>query len=222
MKKRYKFLKSGYKSEHGNFKWKFGKWYTHEGKLDICNSGFHCSKGIYQAFKFAQGSILAQVEVKGKSIIETNKEVWEEMRIIKSWRWSKKDSVLFSIYVAELVLDNFESKFPNDKRPRQAIEAAKNWCKNPTKKNKELARSACLAHSAYSSVHSIAYSVAYSAHSTARSAAYSAAHSTARSAARSAAHSAYSSVYPSASSVIYRKLDNWMLKHLSKLKVMTA
>jgi len=167
MKTRYKFLKTGYKSKHGDMKWKVGKWYTHDGGLDMCQSGFHCSKGIYQAFNYVQGPILAKVEVDGKSIIEDDKEVWEKMRIIKSWRWTKRDSVLFSIYAASLVLKNFEKKHPNDKRPRQAIQAARRWVNNPTKKNMSAAESA--AWSAWSA----AWSAAWFVDESARSAAWS-------------------------------------------------
>jgi len=46
----------------------------------------------------------------------------------------KKDRVRFAIYCAELALPIFEKEYPNDKRPRQAIQAAKSWLKNPNKK----------------------------------------------------------------------------------------
>lgn len=209
MKTRYKFLRTGYKSEHGDFKWKFGKWYTHDGLLELCESGFHCSKGIYQAFSYVRGEILALVEVDGKHELEDDKEVWEKMRVVKSYKWSKKDSVLFSIYAARLVLDNFEKKYPDDKRPREAIEAAEKYVKTPTTKNKNAARSAWSARSAESA--------AWSAANAARSAASSAANAArsawiAANAARSAARSAWSA--------IYKKLDKWMLNHVKELKAL--
>ena len=142
MKTRYKFLRAGYKSDLGDMKWKVGKWYTHNGDLNMCNAGFHCSVGIYQAFSYVQGEILTKVEVDGNCEIQDDKEVWEKMRIVKSWRWTKKNSVLFSIYSASLVLKNFEDKYPDDKRPRQAIQAARRYVKNPTTKNKSAAGSA--------------------------------------------------------------------------------
>jgi len=230
-KTRYKFLRTSYESSKGDMKWKVGKWYAHKDELDMCNSGFHCSKGIYQAFSYVQGEILTQVEVKGKSIIQDDKEVWEKMRIIKSWRWTKKDSVLFAICAARLVLKNFEKEYPNDNRPRKAIEAAEKYIKNPTVKNKNTARSArsaawsaaSAARSARSAARSTR-SAAWSAESAARSA-RSAARST-RSAAWSAASAAWSaasaawSAESAARSVIYKKLDSWMLKHLKNLRVL--
>ena len=225
--KRYKFLRKGLKSENGNFKWKLGEWYTHEGEIEMCSSGFHCSKGIYQAFSYVQGEILAEVEVKGKHQTQDHKEVWEKMRVVKTYRWDKKDSVLFSIYCAYLCLDNFEKVFPDDKRPREAIEAAEKWIKNPTKKNQSAAESA--AESAWSawSAESAARSAAWSAESAAESAwsaawsAESAAWSAAGSAAWSAAGSAESaagSAWSAAWSATYKKLDKWMSNHLKELK----
>ena len=39
--KRYKFLRTGLKSENGNFKWKIGQWYK-EDNIEMCERGFHC------------------------------------------------------------------------------------------------------------------------------------------------------------------------------------
>ena len=61
------------------------------------------------------------------------------MRVVRSWKWTKKDSILFAIFAARLVLKNFEKEFPGDDRPRKAIEAAEAYAKNPTKKNREAA-----------------------------------------------------------------------------------
>lgn len=149
--KRYKFLNRGFKSVNGSCKWRIGKWNKFDGKLELCESGFHCSKRIYDAFNYVRGEILAEVEVRGKSIKRDDKEVWSEMRVVKAWKWQKKDSVLLAIYVAKLLLPNFEKKFPNDKGPREAIEAAKRYLKTGSKKGLESAESAAwLAESAES------------------------------------------------------------------------
>ena len=93
MKTRYKFLRTGYKSEIGDHKWKVGKWYEYDGDIEMCKSGFHCSKGIYQAFSHIRGEILAEVEVAGKHEVQDDKEAWEKMRVVRSWKWTKKDSI---------------------------------------------------------------------------------------------------------------------------------
>jgi hypothetical protein len=53
-----------------------------------------------------------------------------------------KQYVAYAIYAAEQVIEIFEKRNPGDKRPREAIEAAKRCLKNPDKKNKAAAYAA--------------------------------------------------------------------------------
>ena len=80
---------------------------------------------------------------------------------------TQKMKAQYAIFAARQVLDIFETQYPDDKRPRLAIEAAEAYLKVPTKKNKS---AACAAASE-------AYSAAGAAYNAARaaSAAYSAA-----------------------------------------------
>ena len=142
MKRRYKFLREGLKSSSGDCTWVVGEWKKYDGEVSLCNSGFHCSKEMRQAFSFVQGEILAEVEVQGKNEIQDDKEVYSEMRIVRAWKWQKKDSVALSIFAAELCIAEFEKVYPNDKRPREAVEAAKKWLLEPTKENESAAWSA--------------------------------------------------------------------------------
>jgi hypothetical protein len=243
MKYRYKFLyerPEGIQSQHGSELWKIGQWQKTTETPKLCRSGYHCSKGISQAFKYIQGDILAKVEVRGDSDISDDKECYQEMRIVKAYRWTKKDSVALAIYSAELVLDNYERWNPKDKSVRNAIEAAKRVLEDDTEENRSAAGSAArsaarsaadsaadsAAGSAYSA-YSAAYSAARSADSAARSAdsaaysAYSAAYSaysarSARSAAYSAAGSADSAAY-SAYSDITTKIEKWMKAHIKEM-----
>ena len=167
--KRYKFLKLKNKkiisSYNEKFKWEIGKWYKTDGELSMCENGFHCSIQPSDAFYYVSGEVLAIVETKGKSIEQLDKQCWEQMRIVKAYGWTKKDSIALAIYSAELVLPNFEKEYPDDDRPRKAIEAAKKVLENDTKKNRSAARSAAWG----------AESAAWGAESVARSAAASAA-----------------------------------------------
>lgn len=58
--------------------------------------------------------------------------VWEQMnkvtRILNSW--GKVDRVKFAIWCAERVLPIWSKKYPNDKRPKIAIDYAKNCLDN--------------------------------------------------------------------------------------------
>jgi len=237
MKTRWKFLHEGMKSEHGNCVWKTGEW-KHEDKTEMCSCGFHCSQKINQAFSFVQGEILTKVQVKGKSIINDNKEVWTDMKIIKSWKWQKKNSIALAIYAAELCLDNFEKVYPDDKRPRVAIQAAKKYLKNMTAKNASAADSAAdsvaraadsaasaasAAYWAADSAASAAYWAADSAASAADSAASAARAASAADSAASAASAAYwaASAARAASAAIIKKISDWMDKHVAKLEKIT-
>ncbi len=111
---------------------------------------------------------------------------------------NKKQRVMYSVYSARSVLENFEKKYPDDDRPRKAIEAAEAYIKNPC------------ADSAYSAASSAADSAANSAADSADSAARSA-----YSATYSATYSAYSarSAYSSTYSSTYRKAMTKLIDH---------
>jgi len=102
---------------------------------------------------------------------------------------NKNQSVRLAIFSARLCLSEFEALYPDDKRPRMAIEAAEAYIARPCEATKSSARSAAesawsarSARSARSPASAAAWSAAWSA--------WSAAWSAARSAARSAAWSA--------------------------------
>jgi hypothetical protein len=188
MKTAWKVLKKGMKSSNGDITWKKGKWIIHKGKLQPCNSGLHASNLLFDAIQFVTPGIICKVEYGGNIVEEKDKFVCNKMRVIETYRFTKRNAVEFSIFCARLCLENFEKQYPDDKRPRLAIEAAEDWLKKPSQKNRSAAMSA--ARSAAMSAESAesAESAARSAES-AESAAWSAAWS-AESAARSAELSA--------------------------------
>ena len=89
--------------------------------------------------------------------------------------------VKYAIYAAEKVLHIFEEKYPDDKRPADAIKAARKYVENPTKENKNSAYSAAYAAYAAAATYAAdaaaaaAYSSAYSAYAAADAAADAAA-----------------------------------------------
>lgn len=112
--------------------------------------------------------------------IELNKLLSELMHLNKfSWcNWiiskllNRENKIRYAIFSAELVLHLFEKEFPSDKRPRQAIEAAKNYLIN---KNIDAAYAA--ARSAYAATRAAASATTSTpaSHKAASAAAYSAA-----------------------------------------------
>ena len=151
---------------HG-FQYKLNKWYKQEGTIEACKNGFHGSKRIIDAMQYVDLEVLALAEVRGVSDKEDDKECWEEIKLVKAWKWEKKDSVELAIFAAELVIDIFEKQYPDDKRPREAIKAAKKWLKNPTEENRHAASaSAAYAYASAASASASAY--AYAAYAAAR------------------------------------------------------
>jgi len=156
----WKSMQSGLRSGVGDMTWKLKTWEKHEGALSMCHSGFHASVRAIDAMQYVNCEALALVEVRGKHLKQSDKQCWSEMRVVKAYRWEKPDSVAMAIYCAELVVGIYEKQHPDDKRPRQAIEAAKKWLKDPTEENRQAASAAYAAYVAYDAA-SAAASAAY-------------------------------------------------------------
>jgi len=98
---------------------------------------------------------------------------------------NKKQAVQYAIFAAEQVIDIYEGKYPNDKRPRNAIEAAKAYLKHPCAKTKADAEAAveavdaeaacAAAYTAYAEAADAACAAAYTAYAEAADAACAAA-----------------------------------------------
>ena len=223
-KYRWKFLElhgKTIRSANGDMSWKIGEWNeVDKDTIQLCHNGLHCSKTIYDAFSYVQGNILAKVEVAGSSEISDDKEAYQKMRIVKAYKWTKKDSVALAIFSAELCLDRFEKLYPDDKRPRQAIEAAKAVLLHDTAKNRSalfIAESA-----AWSASVSVAEPAARSA---ARSAVFAVstlfAVFAAESANESAARSAASDLYAARSNIrnqTIKKIEKWLVNHVQEME----
>lgn len=55
---------------------------------------------------------------------------------------TREQRIRYAIYAAEQVISLYEEEYPEDKRPRQAIEAARLCLDNPSEENKAAAESA--------------------------------------------------------------------------------
>jgi hypothetical protein len=53
--------------------------------------------------------------------------------------FGREQAIAYSVFAAEQVLPIFEQEYPNDKRPRKAIEAAKQVVLNDTEENRKIA-----------------------------------------------------------------------------------
>ena len=115
------------------------------------------------------------IKIIRKLIVDKNKIRSEYNGDYFSWaNWlisralSKIDGVKYAVFAAENVLYIFEKKHPEDSRPREAIEAAKNFISNPNKENAYAAASAAdAAYAAYAAAAANAANAAYAAYAAA-------------------------------------------------------
>jgi len=65
-----------------------------------------------------------------RALMQDKKLNWANWLIVRVM--TKKQYVAYAIYAAEQVIELYEKHYPNDPRPRQAINAAKAYMKKPT------------------------------------------------------------------------------------------
>jgi len=229
MATKYKFLyeKDGQiTSAHGNTTWAINEWQEITKQPLLCVQGFHCSPTVLDAFSYIAGDVLAEVEVAGDSDVSSDKSCHQRMRLTAAYRWKKEDSVALAAYTARLVLHIFEEAYPDDDRPRKAIEAAESG--DATAAVCAAVDAAALAADA-DRVFAAAYAAdaayaaraaraaAYAAYDAARAAAYAA--YAADDAARAAAYAAYAADDAYAADVATKaKVKRWIRSRISQLE----
>ena len=123
------------------------EWLKEKG---ACDSGFEW---------FIKQKETDGVEVVKKLITE-NKLLWANWLIVRIMDY--KQYVSYAVFAAEQVIDIYEKRYPKDKRPRQAIEAAKKCIEDPSEENKKAAAAAAAA-AAYAAADAAADAAAYAA-----------------------------------------------------------
>ena len=213
--KGYKFVSKDLRSYSGDRpQWTPGVMLTYNGEVRPGYSGFHASSDLRSAFNNRLGDRLFEVEARGVVYGDGGMFAAKEMKLTREIDL-KPLSVEYVIGCARHVLPNYEQKYPDDDRPRKAIEAAERWLKEPTEENMLSAKYAgfvafSAARSAAGSTWSAGYA-AWSAWSAADSADQSA-HWSAKSAASSAAHATDSA----ADSAMEEKWQTNLLEELVK------
>ena len=161
-----------------------GKTYTHEGEIKICASGYHASRRLIDALRYAPGAQISRVECWGDVQEQDDKLVARNRTVL----WTIDATMIlheFACRVAEIAL----SKVTNpDPRSLAAIKAKRKWMKGKiSDKDLDAAESAA-GSAAWAAARSAAWSAVWAA---AGSAAGSAARSAVWAAARSAAWSEF-------------------------------
>ena len=130
----YKVLAAdGVSPQHGGS----GKWFIPKGKrvgkwmpaikgIRPCARGYHFVN-IEQLPQWL-GPTLYEIEVRGQVIHQADKSVAEQARLVRKVEtWNDKTLRLFAADCAERVLGLYEKQYPNDDRPRKAIQAARDF-----------------------------------------------------------------------------------------------
>ena len=102
----------------------------------MCSNGFHLTTKEHLVSWL--GKHLYEAEYQGRIIEGDNKICCRKIRLVKKVdAWNEKTARLFACDCAEHVLHIFEKQYPNDKRPRIAIEVARKYA-NGLASDKEL------------------------------------------------------------------------------------
>ena len=102
-----------------------GKTYTYEGEVKICKSGYHASRRLIDALRYAPGAQISRVECWGDVKEQDDKLVARNRTVL----WTLDATMIlheFACRVAEIAL----SKVTNpDPRSLAAIKAKRKWMK---------------------------------------------------------------------------------------------
>ncbi len=145
-----------------------------------------------------------------KLLLNANNNNPADARWLFTKLMTKEQCIKIAIYSARQVLHIFEDKYPEDKRPRKAIESAENYLKDPSEENKKAAAYAAYVpatYAAYAAAYA-AYAAAYAAYAAYAPATYAAAAADAAAAAADAAAAAAAyAVYAPATYAAYAKKE---------------
>jgi hypothetical protein len=181
--KLYKLTTKEHTTYRGSMHWKVGK----TNKVEKCKNPQLCTGQVVHAYKNRNLALLLNPvhaniddpvlwECEGKIVVEDFDKVGvfslKANKILRLPKWHterRKDVVvMFAILCAEAVIDVYEKKYPDDKRPREAIEAVKQYLKTKTKSAAYAARAAAdAAADAASAADAAAYAAAYAAYAAA-------------------------------------------------------
>jgi hypothetical protein len=119
-----------------------GRWMPKiKGRLLPCVSGYHlCREEDILSWL---GEAIFEAEYRGERQDQTNKVVVRKARLVRRCEaWDARAARHFACDCAERVLPVFEEAFPDNKRPRRAIEVARAYADGyATKEELETARS---------------------------------------------------------------------------------
>jgi hypothetical protein len=140
-----------------------GKWLPAITDPETCRRGYHVVTAAHLREHWGRiGSVLYVAEARGEIVTDTDKLACEQIRLVNRVGTLTQDVlVTFAADCAARVLPLFEARFPDDDRPRKAIEAARSGDADAAYAAyaaADAARAAYAANAAYA-----AYAAAYAA-----------------------------------------------------------
>jgi len=104
-----------------------GKWLPAITDPETCRRGYHVVTAAHLREHWGRiGSVLYVAEARGEIVTDTDKLACEQIRLVNRVGTLTQDVlVTFAADCAARVLPLFEARFPDDDRPRKAIEAAR-------------------------------------------------------------------------------------------------
>ena len=107
--------------------WTPGEWMPAiVGELVPCKNGYHLCNAAQLLAEWL-GPAIFEAEYRGDRVDANDKCVVREARLLRRLKWDERVARLFACDCAERVLPLYEERYPEDKRPRQAIEAARRF-----------------------------------------------------------------------------------------------
>jgi hypothetical protein len=119
-----------------------GSW-TPDKNPVLCQSGWHLAThgGIGEHCRI--GAVLWEAEGRGEVAESDDKIAFTSVRLLRQvGTLDQQTAVRWAAECAKRVLKHYEVKYPDDKRPRDAINAALAWAKEPSEKNRAAAANA--------------------------------------------------------------------------------
>ena len=147
------------------------------------------NKGCYSEEELNKCSFMSNEIITLDSILESEIKLKDKFWFVCEKLNTKEQNQKLAIDTAEIVLEIYENKYPNNKAPREAIQAAKDYFNNTGITLEQLREKRNAAYAAYAAADA-AYAAATAAYAAAAAAAYAAAAYAADAAAYAAAYAA--------------------------------
>jgi len=194
--------------------WTPGEWMPEiEGELEPCRNGYHVV--TLEQLPSWFGERIFEVEVGDEIVHADDKSVVRTCRLTRECTgWNERTARLFACDCAEHVLSLYEAQYPDDGRPRKAIEIARRYAEGKAAVE-ELAAARDAARAAAREA-ALNTSLA-AAEAAAEDAAWAAAWAAAEDAARAAAGAAWAASLAAAWAAALNAERQWQVERLRKI-----